>query len=61
MMLFMLLAILPDDSWDSFSEVLTAQMESKAPSFHEPVSKLWKQIRSKNLTELERKLSAVSV
>ena len=61
MMLFMLLAILPDDSWDSFSEVPTAQMKSKAPSFDEPVSKLWKQIRSKNLTELERKLSAVSV
>ena len=47
----MLLAILPDDSWDSFSEVLTAQMESKAPRFHESMSKLWKQIRHENYNQ----------
>ncbi len=40
-----------------FSQLLTSKMKIKCPSFHEPVSKLWKQIRNKQFHDIEKKFN----
>ena len=59
MLLFMIFSALPIDCWDDFASSLSSEMKAKCPRFHDPVSSLWKKIRSRNLLDIEEKLSKI--